>query len=346
MAIQDTTLLVLAQNYAGDIVRQINRRSVLLSILPIIPGEGKNVAWVAEGDGAMAEFYNETADVTVYGSDAQTPAILPWANVRSNFAVSGLAMATSSTSRTPLGLLDLWASNMLNAAAKLSTTINVALYTGAGTLPLIAGLNVAIGSVTNTYATVDRTTNAFWRPYVVNPGVATALTFDQIRTDLSAIYTQCGQRPDVAMVSTGVLKTLAALFDPLKQYGFSVSGLRFEKDLRTQRGNFVMEAGIGQIMVDGCLFIEDKDCPNNAIYYLNSEHVLVEYLPFNQPVLGAADETADMYANDGLVQIPLGLRMEMLAKTGDVEKATMKSYMQLKVDRPNSCGVRLNVNVT
>lgn len=344
MAIQDTTLLVLAQNYAGDIKRQINRRSVLLSILPTIQGEGKNVAWVAEADGAFAEFYSESATVSTFGSDAQASAILGWANVRANFAVTGLAQATSATSRTPVGLLDLWARNMVNAAAKLSSAVNVALYTGNGSLPNIAGLDVAIGSVSNTYATIDRSVggNAYWRPYVVNPGAPTALTFEQIRTDLGAIYAQCGQRPDIALVSTAVLNKLAALFDPMKQYLFSVSPLNFGKDLRTQRGNFVMEGGVGQMMIDGCLFIEDKDAPASTIYYLNSEKVAIEVLPSRMTPFGV---NASMQANDGVEALPLGLKIESLAKTADVDSAFMKSYLQLKVERPNSCGVRLSVAV-
>jgi hypothetical protein len=346
MAIQDTTLLVLAQNYAGDVKRQINRRSVLLSILPIVPGEGKNVAWVPEADGAFAEFYTESAAVTTYGSDALASAILPWSQIRANFAVTGLAQATSASSRTPVGLLDLWARNMINSASKLATTLNVALYNGAGA-PSIVGLDAAIGSVSNTYATIDRSVggNAYWRPYVVDPGVLTALTFDQIRADLGAIYAQCGMRSDLAMVSTPVLNKMASLFDPLKQYMFQVTPLNFSKDLRTQRGNFTMEGGVGQMMVDGCLFIEDKDATANSIFYMNSEHVKIEYLPFINSGMGRADEITDMSANDGVELLPLGLQVEMLAKTADVDSAFMKAYVQLKVERPNSCGVRRNVAV-
>jgi hypothetical protein len=52
-----------------------------------------------------------------------------------------------------------------------------------------------------------------------------------------------------------------------------------------------------------------------------------------------------MGANDGVESLPLGLQVEMLAKTADVDSAFMKSYIQLKVERPNSCGVRKNVAV-
>lgn len=346
MALTTTALIVLAQNYAGDIVRQINRRSVLLATLPIVPDEGKNVAWVAEGDDGYAAGFSEGADVPAYGGAVQSAAILQWAQYWSTFAMSGLSMATAATSRTPLGNVDLWARHVINGAAKLSTLLNADLYTGDGSVahPMI-GLDSAIGLTTNTYATIDRTSNSFWRPYVVDPGVATALTFDQIRLDLGTIYQNSGFRPDMAVVNPAVFRKIAALFDPLKQYWFSTLGAEYVKSVRSQRGEFQLEGGVGAISFDGCTIFEDKDCPNNAIYYLNSEWVDIKYLPFDMSsVPGLADETMDVMVNDGIEMLPLGLQLEMVAKTGDADKAFMKSYLQLQVKRPNSCGKRLNVS--
>ncbi len=48
-------LTLLAQEYRGDIIRQINRRSVLLKILKIQAGQGLNCAFGAEADGQIAE---------------------------------------------------------------------------------------------------------------------------------------------------------------------------------------------------------------------------------------------------------------------------------------------------
>lgn len=346
MALTTTALIVLAQNYAGDIVRQINRRSVLLATLPIVRDEGKNVAWVAEGDDGYAAGFSEGADVPAYGGAAQTPAVLSWAQYWSTFAMSGLSLATAATSRTPLGNVDLWARHVVNGAAKLSSLLNVDLFTGDGSPahPMI-GLDSAIGLTTNTYATIDRVANSFWRPYVVNPGVATALTFDQIRLDLGTIYVNSGYRPDLAVVSPAVFRKIAALFDPLKQYWFTTMGAEYVKNVRTQRGEFQLEGGVGAISFDGCTIFEDKDCPSNAIYYLNSEWVEIKYLPFDMSrIPDMEDESMELMANDGIEMLPLGLRLEMVAKTGDAEKAFMKSYLQLQVKRPNSCGVRLNVS--
>lgn len=335
--LQTLALITLAQNYAGDIVRQINRCSVLLKTLKIVPGEGKNVAWVAEKDGALAESYMEGADAVNFGSDGQSSAILPWSMYRSNFHVSGLAQATAATSKTPVGNVDLWKRNMINAATSLSSKINADLYIGVAA-PDLTGLGEAIGDDANIYAAIDRSTNAFWRPYVVDPGAPTAITFDQIRLDLSTIYVQSSMRPDLAFVSPSVLRKIAGLFDPQKQYVFVTEGM-------SSKGKFHLEGGQGAVQFDGCLFIEDKDCPESTIFYVNSEKVEIEYLPFDMSVLGMDDETMEMLATDGLDPIMLMLRMEMIAKLGDSDRAQVKAYLQLKAEQPNSCGVRLNVSI-
>ncbi|MDI3282122.1 phage major capsid protein [Polyangium sp. 15x6] len=337
---QTLALLILAQNFKGDIVRQINRRSVLLSTLRAVPGEGKNVAWAAEKSGALAESFAEGADASNFGSDGQDQAILTWGQYRSNFHVSGLAQAASRTSRTPAGNIDLWRRNMMNGVMALADLMNQELYSGNAANKFV-GLGQAIGLTNNTYATIDRTVsgNEYWQPYVADPGSATALTFDQIRTDLATIYTNSGSRPDVAFCSPFVLNKLGSLFDPQKFYMYSTDRVV------TAKGQVQLEGGVGAIKFDGCVFIEDKDATESTIFYVNSEFVEIEYLPLAAPVLGMNDEVMDMGMSDGFEDIPLGLRMEMLAKTGDSDKAQMKTYVQLAVRRPNACGVRKNVDI-
>jgi hypothetical protein len=336
--VQTLSLLVLAQNYKGGLVRQINRQSIALKCLPFVEGEGKNVAFAPTGTGAVAENFSEGADVANFGSDAQVSATLSWAMYRANFHVSGLAEATSASSKSPEGNLKLWARNMEDSMATLASLINGAVYTGAGTGTTLAGLDVAIGSAVNTYATLDRTigANSYFIPNLFAPVAATALTFDLIRTDLAAIYTACGMRPDVAFVHPNVFRKIAGLFDPLKQYQFQVI---------TARGQVSLDGSAGAINFDGCMFIEDKDATDGKIYYVNTSHVRIEYLPMDLSTIpGMTDEIMDLFVDDGFGTTPLGVRMEILARTGDSDKATMKTYLQLVCDRPNSCGVRSNIS--
>jgi hypothetical protein len=338
--LQTLALIVLAQNFKGNIVRQANRQSVLAKMIPLRKGAGKNVAFVAENTGIVVENYAEGADAANFGSDSQDTALLNWAHYRANFHVSGLAQATAQGSLTPDGNLELWARNMANGASALAKTINGALYTGAGTGTLIAGLDVAIGSISNTYAGIDKGTKTYWQPSLFNSGgPASALTFAQVRSDLQAILIASGSRPDVAMVHPNVLAKMAALFDPLKQYQFSVV-----KDVTSAAGKFSLEGGIGGIHFDGCVFVEDVDATDGKIYYLNTEHVRLETLPMDLArIPGMSDEILQVMGDDGFGPLPFGFQLEMLAKTGDSDKAQMKSYLQLCVDRPNACGVRLNI---
>lgn len=344
MALQTVILLTLAQNYAGDIVRQINRRATLLSLLRKVPGEGKNVAWAAESDGAISEYYAEGADAANFAADGQSSAILPWSSVRSNFSISGLARAAARTSRTPEVSMDLLARNVLNASSALADKINKGLFTGqTGQTPeQIHGLDAAIGLDNNTYATIDRTVgaNAFWKPYVVDPGSATALTHAQIRGDLAAIMKKGGVKPNVACVGPETLNAVRALFDP--QILYSMQTLK----VLGGAGEVELEGGVAAIRYDGCYFVEDKDATEGKIYYLNTDAVMVEYLPLDVPMMGAGDETMDVDMTDGFDAIPMGMRSEALAKTGDADKAMLKVYTQLKVKRPNQCGVRKNVAYT
>lgn len=328
------SLVTLAQEYRGDIVRQINRRTVLLKILPIVAGGGLNVAFGPEGDGQVAENYADGADAANFGGDIQASAVLPWGLYRANVHVSNLAMDAAGASNTPLGNRMLWARNIVNGTAKLATVLNAAMYTGAGTGTTIFGLNGAIGNATNVYGGIDRSVggNAYFRPYVIDPGSLTAPTLAQIRTDMAAIYTSSGENPDVAIAGPAVFNKIGSLFDATR---------RQVDNIQTARGSLRLDFGWQALEVDGMVFIKDKDASANQIYYLNTNHVKLQYLP---PVGQPETPTQMVDADDGFGAVPLGFKYEKLAKLGASERAEITSTLQLVIDRPNSCGMRFNVN--
>lgn len=337
--VQTLALLVLAQVYRGNIVRQINRQSVALKLLKWVEGAGQNVAFVPKGSGVVAEMYTEGADATNFGSDAQVKALLPWGMARANFHVSGLAEATSASTATPQGNQDIWGANMADGASALSSLVNGQIYTGNGSAPNLVGLDQAIGTANNTYAGIDRTVATYFAPNVFNAaGPAAALSFDLIRSDLAAILVASGRRPDLALVHPNVWRKIAGLFDPQKLF------LVQTMDVETARGKVSLQGGVAAISFDGCYFVEDKDATDGCIYYLATDHVRIEYLPLDLAnIPGIDDEILDFVADDGFGITPMGMRLEMLAKTGDSEKAQMKTYLQVVCDRPNSCGKRLNI---
>lgn len=339
--LQLLTSIVLAQSYRGDVVRQVNRKAITLSLLPCVPGAGKNVAFVPEGSGVVAEMYLEGADAENFGSDAQGQALLPWAMARSNFHLSGLAEATAATSSTPEGDIALWARNVTNGAAAVASLINGEIFTGSGAAPHMVGLDKAIGLTNNTYAGIDRTdgANAFWLPNKFAPVAPTSLSFDLIRGDQAAIYIASGARPDIAPIHPNVMRKLQSLFDGQKQFVMNT-----KDTIMTARGQVKLDGGGGAVYFEGTYFVEDKDATDGKIYYLSSDHVRIEYLPVDlSAVPGLEDEAWDVPMDDGYGMVPLGLRAEMLAKAGDSNKASLKSYLQLVVEKPNACGVRSNI---
>lgn len=327
---QILSLITLAQEYRGDIVRQINRRVVLLKLLPIIRGSGKNVAWVAESSGQVAENYSEGADTANFGSDAQDPATLSWGLYRAPIHVSKLSMDAARSTSTPMGNQALWARNIVNSAAALAALVEKDMFSGAGTGTLIAGLDVAVAQDTNTYAGLLRTSKTFWKPTVVDPGTLTSPSFALIRSDLGKIYNQCGEQPDLGICSTDVFNAIANLFDPNRRWTV----------VNTARGKITLDAGFEGLEIDGCMFVKSKDATANSLYYLNSNHVHIETLPDARVPQEILDATSP---DDGYGSVPLDMCFEPLAKTGPSSKGESLCSVQLVVDKPNACGARLNI---
>jgi hypothetical protein len=329
-----TITAALAQNYKDEVVRTFNANSVLLRMLPKVQGEGKNVAWTFEGTGAIGENFTDGADVSNYGIDTPYAATLSWGLYRSNFKLTNLALSTAGSSRSPMGMVDSMGRSMLNASRKLASTLNVAGYSGAGTGTLIAGLGVGVDS-DNTYAGIDRTSNTSFRASVIDPGALTDPSFALIRSDLSTIYDACGEQPDLAFCNSAAWNKIAGLFDETRRRVSEVS---------TAGGMVKLDASVSAIEIDGCVFIKDKDATANAIYYVNSNYVHWEYLP----VISGSGVPADIVQGQLSEQqgaLPLGMAIYPLARTGAARKITCEVQAQLVVEKPNACGVRLNVAV-
>lgn len=331
---QTLALLALGQELRGDIVAQINRRSALLRMIPIVEGHGQNCAWAVEGDGHLGANFADGASPSDFGSDAQAQALLSWGRVWSPFHVTGSARrAAASAMAGPGGTRDLIGRNLRNSAAKVASTVNTQLFSGTGANQVV-GFDDAIAQTANTYATIDRSVggNAYWRPTVQDPGVSTAITFAQIRSDIAAIYTACGESPDVAVCSPGVFNAVAGLFDNSRRYVQEVS---------TARGLVRLDAGYGALEVDGVMFVKDKDATANRIYYLNSNYLELHVQQLNPPALMSLSMSGA--ANDGFGAVPLGIVCEKLAKNGDADRYMTMTECQLVVRRPNAMGCRKNV---
>lgn len=351
MSAQNIAATVLAQNYAGDVVRQINRMATLIRLIPITVGEGKNVSWAAEGSGASAQAMAEGAGGTTPNADAQAPATLNWGYYDSTFEVTGPAQAAARTSRTPQGNLNLIRRQMENSLAAMASKINLHCFSGNGAASPkeLTGLDTAIMATSGLYGTIDRGANAYWQPTVVNPGAALQVSLGQIRDDLQQIRVKSGMFPDIAVCHDAVFNEVGNLFDAQRRSVMTVT------EVNTARGKVSLEGGFDAIRFDGCTFIRDKDATlesgntSGRIYYLNTN--VVDLQVQVQPEFMAAMPSFNvepeqmLRANDGFGETPLLASVVKLAKTQDSSRFMAKVYAELRVRRLNACGVRRFVKI-
>lgn len=320
----------LAQNLADEVVKTANRASPLLALIPAEQGEGKNAAWAYETDAANAENFTDGQDVSNYALDVPGLAYLAWGLYRSNFKITDLAASAAATSRSPRGLVSAVAEMMLNSVRKLSSGLNGVGYSGAGTGTTIAGLAVALRD-DNTYAGVDRTSVAGMRAKVIDPGVSTAITTSLLRSDLSSIYDLCGEKPDVAMCPSAVWNAIAALFSEVRRYNQGTDAA----------GRVILDGSVDEIVFDGCRFLKDKDATANVIYYLNTNYLRWQTLPF----VGSAEQDviAQLPLQTGMGSSGVTAAVVKLARTGAAAKFSLMTQCQLVVKKPIAMGKRLNV---
>lgn len=325
----------LSQAFRPRVVRTFNASSRLLRLLPIERGEGKNIAWAIETTGAIGENFTDGQDVSNYGIDTPDDAILSWGLYRSSFKVTNLALAAARSSMSPADMLRPMGRSFENACRKLARTVNGVLYSGAGTGTTIAGLATAVDNA-NTYATIDRGSVTAFRATEFDPGSATDPTLSQIRKDIYDIEDTCGEKPDLAMCPSSVFLKIAALFDSNRQYQQQI--------INTARGQVMLDASVGVIMIEGCAFVSDPDCTANKIYYLNSNYARVVYLPAANESEVVSDDMIQASLQDQMGPMPLGLNVYPLARTGAARKVTCELQLQLMIEKPSAMGVRHNVN--
>lgn len=338
--------MIVAQNYAGEVVRQTNRTCTALRVLPIIVGEGKNCAWSVESSGAGAAEMAEGGDPATPTSDAQAEAILTWSYYEQASKITGPAQSAARTSRSPQGNMNQLGRQIANSLAALMSKINDRIYdgSGAGSPKQLTGLDVAIGDTTNTYATIVRGSSAYWQPYVANPAVATNLSLGMVREDLKEILVKSGMTPNIGLCHPSVFNEIGNLFDSQRRLIQTVG------EVTTPRGRIMLSGGFAGIEIDGCVFIKDKDATlesgngSGRIYYINTDFVDLQVLP--QPEFLAAfpqiapEPEAMLTANDGFGEVPLLAGVKKLGPSGDAITYMAKAYCELRVRRPNACGVR------
>ncbi len=328
----------LSKTWGPRVRRALNSRAVgLMTLLGSgvdnRTGRGKNVSEGVELDGESAETYSDGADASSYTVNAQIVPTLSWGLYRANGKITNLARDTAGTSIGPGDLIRLAGRELSNKSRALALKIGTDFYSGSGSNALI-GLDSALDD-DNTYAGVDRSsgTNAKYRANVIDPGSSTAITKALIRDDIATIYDAGGEYPSLALCHTDVYQKVASLFDANVQHTIAT-----DKD-----GRVLLQGGVEVIKFNGCLFMQDRLATTGRIYYLTPESFVFEVLPkVAATELGDMDMGAQPLEMTG-GQLPLGMYLESLARTGAAQKFSAYVTAQMLCVNPIQNGVRLNV---
>lgn len=329
---QTSALIILAQKYQDEIVKQINRKATTLSLLTHEPGDSSDIRWVTEADGALAAAHAEGSAVADYGSDAQAPAVLNYGMYESPFNVSDEALSRAVANGNPAGNVYLWARNIINSSAKLASELNGDLFGGTVSNGLV-GFDTAIGDTSNIYATINRASASYWRP-TVSGASKTKLTIQQVRGDIASIYVASGERPNLMVCHPSVFSRLEQVFDTSR---------RFTTNVSAPGDAFLGELNRPFIMIDGCMAVEDKDgyvsTDTGNIYYLNTNYVKVRTIPYVATGMGFFQAPVDV------PELKFNFDYKMLPAAAHAQKAMVRVQAQLQVEKPNACGMRKFVSI-
>ncbi len=334
-----TISTALATLFEDRIQWQINRAVVLSQLLPVSPGTGKNIQWVARFGTATptGAVIADGADVTVFNSDTKVPAVLQYGTYHDAFALTGKARAGAMAAGNPAELSDLFAEEIEESVTRLCKAVAVDLYTGAGTSDTIHGLLDTAGgiSATGTYAGIVRGTYPQWEANVLaNGGTPRALTFDLMREMRRNIYEASGERPDLIVCSPAQHEAYGKLFATDRRY---IDNVRLRGDV------IKLDGGYQVLEFDGIPVVEDINCPAGKMVFLTTRYVHLKALPHGPDAINRAAGMVNLMGTPeeqfGGGSSSLMARVQPLAITGDAFKFQLLCYPQIQVKRPQACGV-------
>ena len=128
-----------------------------------------------------------------------------------------------------------------------------------------------------------------------------------------------------------IWNSIAALFTEIRRITQGVDA----------QGNVVLDGSADVLVMDGCRFVKDKDATSNAIYYLNTNYLRWQTLPF----VGSSEQDviATLPLQTGMGDSGITAAVVRLARTGAASKFSLMTQCQLVVKKPTAMGKRLNV---
>lgn len=332
MAVLTSTVLstVLPQNYQSRIAKQWNNSAVLLSKLEVREAEtGKNCAFVVDVAGKTASAFADgyAVQTAEFDSNTRLIATLNWAEYRSPFSLTRRAIASASHSRGGAQALDnIVMDELVNANAKILSTVNVALHSGAGTNDAILGLDNAL-ITSGSYGGINVGTYTSFASHVT--GASGTLSVDKLAALEKAIYVDSGVRPNCILMAPDVMQKYSVLLTNDRRW----------------IGSAPMDGSTApdSMTFQGIPCFRDKDMASGTLKMLNTDSMHIEVL-FDP----SAEKDAVVFMSapgvagpgDHLEGAGLPLILTSLAKDGGSVKYSLDTpSIQLCVRNPNQNGI-------
>ena len=335
----------LATLFEDRISSQINRSTVMLQLVPVGNGPGKDVSWNARFGSAVGTPIADGADVATFNNDDKVPAKLDYATMHDAFAVTGKAMAAAANTRNPDELTDLFGEELGDCVERLAKGISQEIYLGTGATDHIMGLcDATAGALLDTgiYANINRATYPQWASNVdSNGGVGRALSFDLMRNMRTSIYTASGVKSDLIVTTPAIHGKFGSLFG---------TNRRYVQDIYLRGQKITLSGGYGALFFDDIPVVEDVDAPAGEMLFLSTRHMDIRQLPDPAQAVSQAMGTAQLEGTEeeqfGKPTGKLTARINPLGRSGDKFKFQLICYPQVRVKRPNAFGRIKDIDAT
>lgn len=323
--------------FEDELFHQMNRATVLLSLLEVKQGNAKNVSWSVRTGSDSGQVFQDGADVSTYNADTIVPASMNYTTYGDAFQLSNFARAAAMAAGNPSEMDNMLREQVAEAAERTADKIITDAYAGNGPSAsgAIHGLFASNGALSNTgtYAGIDRSTYPQWASNVLsNSGVSRPLSLDLMRQMRRTIYVASGLKPDLIICDPEQHEKYAKLLQNERRYIDHVR-IRGEK--------ITLDAGYHVLEFDGIPVVEDAKCTAGKMAFINTRFLKFFTLP---PMLGDI-ETAGALQVKGHEEEQFGAaatgficRVNKLANAGDYVRQQPVVYPTLANFRCNASG--------
>lgn len=355
-----TQSAALTQRFADRLSSTINRAVLAAQLVPVenSRGQGQNIQWDAKFDGGVAAPAAEGADTTVYNNDDKVPAVLQFSQYKDAFKITGFASALARAAGNPAALSDTFMDQLGDSIERMAKGISVGLYTGDGTGSpqkingMVPSTGVAAIDDTGIYAGIDRASRTAWRSSVVD---ATAFDVGNNPTGRFGL-TVAGEAPEGVQMMREITRLIyeasseqydVIVTSPLlhQAYGLAThTDRRWTDTIRTAAGMVKLDQGYQWLEWDGIPIIQDVDCPDDEMLFLNTRHMKIQQVPdgvnrmHGPSSMGttALAGTPDQYRGSGKTKLQARIQREAIL--GDAFPFALYAYLNLCVKSPNRFG--------